>query len=129
MLYGIQTQFLTSSLSSLELRATDMRLEKDSQGSCYLQTVFYNSGTELIENIKLKMTLDNGDDYVWSINGLGDGLVPGNSTEYFDFIPSTETHCSNISVSNTYSFFVNASSTESSFSTIVSIKVENVTKI
>jgi len=128
ILYGIQNQILVTGLSKLDLRITDLKLEKDVNGSCYFQSVFYNSGTELIQKIHLKTTLDNGEDFVREIDNFGSGLVPRNSTEYFQFLESTNSECGNFTTSNTYSIFVNASSIDSKFGIIQSMKVENVTK-
>lgn len=129
ILYGIQNQILVTGLSKLDLRIVDLRLEKDVNGSCYLQTIFYNSGTELIQKIHLKTTLDDGEDFVRQINNFGGGLVPGNSTGNFEIMESSNFQCGNFTASNTYSVFVNASSNDSKFSTVKIMKVENMTQI
>ena len=130
LLYSIQSQILVTGLSTMELRITDLRLEKDVNGSCYFQTVFYNSGTELIQKIHLKTTLENGEDFVREIDTFGNGLVPGNSTEYFLSSSSgiNSNECGNFTSSKTYSVFVNASSQDSTFSIIKSLKVEDMTQ-
>lgn len=127
MLYGIQNQIFVVGLSILEVRPIDLRLEKNADGSCYVQSVFYNSGTELIQDIRIKTTLDSGEDFVRILPDLEAGLSPGDSIE--DFFTPMSIECGNFTVANTYSIFVNASSAESSFSTIKSIKVENITQI
>jgi hypothetical protein len=127
MLYGIQNQIFVVGLSILEIRPIDLRLEKNTDGSCYVQSVFYNSGTELIQDIRIKTTLDSGEDFVRILPDLQAGLSPGDSIE--DFFTPIRVECDNFTIANTYSIFVNASSAESSFSTIKSIKVENITRI
>lgn len=128
ILYGIQNQLLVTGLAKMDLRVIDLRLEKDMNGSCYFQTVFYNSGTEMIQKIHLKTTLDDGEDFVREINNFGVGLVPGNTTETFEIMEFSNFQCGNFTTSNTYSVFVNASSSDSKFSTIQTMKVENVTQ-
>ncbi len=126
ILYGIQNQIMVVGLSSLELRIIDLKFEKDVNDSCYFQTVFYNSGTEPIQEISLKITMDSGEDFVRKINNFGGGLVPRNSTEYFEFLEFSNFECGNFTRSNTYSVFVNATSFDSKFSTIKVLKIEDV---
>ncbi|QLH08009.1 archaellin/type IV pilin N-terminal domain-containing protein [Nitrosopumilus ureiphilus] len=126
ILYGIQNQVMVAGLSSIELRIIDLKLEKDVNNSCYFQTVFYNSGSESIQEISLKTTLDSGEDFVRKINNFGGELVPRNSTEYFEFLESSNLECGNFTRSNTYSVFVNATSSDSKFSTIKALKIEAV---
>jgi flagellin-like protein len=128
MLYGLQNQILVTGLSTIDLRITDLRLEKDVNGACYFQTVLYNSGTEVIQKIHLKTTLDNGDDFVREINNFGGELGPRDSTEHFEFLESSNFICGNFTTSNTYSVFVNATSFDSKFSIIKSMKVGNITQ-
>ncbi|AFS82983.1 hypothetical protein [Candidatus Nitrosopumilus sediminis] len=128
ILFGIQNQILVTGLSKIDLRVVDLRLEKDMSGSCYLQTAFYNSGTELIQKIHLKTTLDDGEDFVREIDNFGGILVPGDTAESFEMIEFSDFQCGNFTTSKTYSVFVNASSNDSKFSTLQTMKVENVTK-
>lgn len=128
LMYSIQNQFLTVALNALEIRVTDLKIEKDANGACYFQALFHNSGTEPISKISLKTTLDNGEDFVRTVDNFGPQFVPGNSTK-FELIPMTNaTQCGNFTISNTYSFRINASSTDSTFATIALVQVTNVTR-
>ena len=103
-------------------------MEKDSHGACYFQTKVYNSGTDSVKSIHLKATLDSGDDFVLPFDNFGDVLVPGNSTTKELFMPQGNLNCGNFTISNVYSVRINATSVDSEFSIIKSMKVENVTK-
>jgi hypothetical protein len=128
LLYNVQNQVLTTGLSATALKITDLKMEKDSQGACYLQAKVYNSGTDSVKSIHLKTTLDSGDDFVLQFDNFGETLVPGNSTAKELFMPQGNTNCGNFTVSNVYSVRINATSVDSEFSIIKSMKVENVTK-
>lgn len=128
LLYNTQNQVLTTGLSATLLKITDLRLEKDSHGACYFQAKVYNSGTDSIESIYLKTTLDSGDDFVLQFNNFGDVLVPGDSTTKEDFMLKANSTCGNFTISNVYNVRINATSADSEFSIIKSMKVENVTK-
>lgn len=126
ILYGIQNQIMVAGLSSLDLRIIDLKLEKDVKDSCYFQAILYNSGSQSIQEINLKTTLDKEEDFVINIDNFGDELIPQNSTEYFKFYESTDFFCANFTRSNTYSILINATSSDSTFSTIKTLKVEAV---
>jgi hypothetical protein len=126
VLYGIQNKFLESSLAQIDLRIVDLKIEKDAENSCYFQAKFYNSGTESINFIHVKTTMDNGEDYVDSVDLDSNGLVPGSFEEEFDFKLVGDPECDNFTVSNVYPMQVNASSADSAFSIIKPVKIENV---
>ncbi|MBS3923164.1 MAG: hypothetical protein KGZ37_08480 [Nitrosarchaeum sp.] len=128
LLYNVQSQVLITGLSATTLKITDLKMEKDSQGACYFQAKVYNSGTDFVKSIHLKTTLDSGDDYVLQFDSFGDVLVPGNSTVKELFMPPGNPNCGNFTISNVYSVKINATSVDSEFSIIKSMKVENVTK-
>ena len=128
LLYNVQNQVLTTGLSTTALKITDLKIEKDSQGACYFQAKVYNSGTDSVKSIHLKTTLDSGDDFVLPFDNFGDVLVPGNSTTKELFMPQGNPNCGNFTISNVYSVRINATSVDSEFSIIKSMKVENVTK-
>ena len=128
LLYSVQNQVLTTGLSATALKITDLKIEKDSQGACYLQAKVYNSGTDSVKSIHLKTTLDSGDDFVLPFDNFGDTLVPGSSTVEELFMPRGNPNCGNFTISHVYSVRINATSVDSEFSIIKSMKVENVTK-
>ena len=128
LLYNVQNQVLTTGLSTIALKITDLKMEKDSHGACYFQAKVYNSGTDSIKSIHLKTTLDSGKDFVLQFNNFGDLLVPGNSTTKELFMTRGNLNCGNFTISNVYSVRINATSVDSDFSIIKPMKVENVTK-
>lgn len=130
LVFNVQNQFLITGLSQIDLQISELSIQKDAKGSCYLQGSVQNSGTEAIETIILKTTLDSGEDFHRSIDGFGANLVPNNSTELFELIPYTnDIECGNFTLGSTYSFRINATSADSSFATIRTLEITNVTKI
>ena len=133
ILYSVQTQVLSTGLSNVKLGITDLKMEKDSTGSCYFQSTVYNSGTESVKLINLKTTLDSGEDFDFGGGFVfGNSLVPGNSTEKIFHLPNDDPGCEGFTVSNTYSVLFDATSwssdesINSDFSIIKAMKVENV---
>ena len=122
-------QIIVPNLTQIEYKITDLKLQKNDLGSCYLTVEVYNSGIEIIEKLHLKTTLDSGEDWVKDFDDIDEGLGPGNSAKIFEQIPYTnDVVCGNFTVSNTYSFSINASSAESTANILQVLKVENVTQ-
>lgn len=130
-LYGVQNQALITGLSQVELKITDLRIEKDSNGACYIFIKLFNSGSETLKAAHLKITMDNGFDFVRKIDSIGkEGLVPGNTVESHIFLNSGVSECGgkNFTVSHVYGVRVNASSiSDSTFAIMKDVKVQNVT--
>ena len=125
-LNGISQNFFASSMSALKYNVNDLRIEKDSNNVCFLSVSLYNSGTLPIQKTTIKTTLDNGDDWAHEqLNGTTTLIEPKDKLEKvirFDGVT-----CGNFTVGNTYSMFVNASSSESSFATIVPVEIGGIT--
>lgn len=120
---------LGSALTQIEYKVTDLRLEKNAEGSCYFSIGLFNSGTEIIKRVNVKTTLDNGEDWIFEFENLGDGLAPHDTTSVFEQIPFTnDAICGNFTLSNIYSISINASSVVSSSNILKAIKVGNVTQ-
>ncbi|MFB5628986.1 MAG: hypothetical protein ACE5RR_03540 [Nitrosarchaeum sp.] len=128
LLYNVQNQVLTAGLSTTALKITDLKIEKDIHGACYFQAKIHNSGTNSINSIHLKTTLDSGEDFVLQFDNFGDMLIPGNSTSKELFMTQSNPNCGNFTVSNVYSIRINATSVDSGFSIIKPMKVESVIK-
>lgn len=124
-LNGISQNFFATSMSALKYTVNDLRVEKDSNNICFLSASLYNSGSLPIKKTTVKTTLDNGDD--WShadLNGTTVFLEPKDQLD--KILKFDGSVCGNFTVGNTYSMFVNASSDESSFATIVPVKIGSV---
>jgi len=125
-LNGISQNFFASSMSTLKYSVNDLRIEKDSNSICFLSVSLYNSGTIPIEKTTVKTTLDNGDDWAHAkLNGTTLLIEPKDQLhKVISFDGST---CGNFTIGRTYSMFVNGSSSESSFATLVPVKIGGIT--
>lgn len=122
-----QRQFLNTALSNIEYKITDLRLEKDSHGSCFFIAKLYNSGTETITSTKINTTLDSG--LQWfptNVSSLNNAILPGETLPVF--VQFSGNSCGNFTLSNTYSIGFEANSESSSYKTIVPLKVKDMTR-
>lgn len=125
-LFNAQNQFLTSSLAEMEYKITDLRMEKDSSGSCYFLISLYNSGSEAVTTTSINTTLDSGEPWFPKDPGLTKIINPRDTLDVFESFSGDE--CGNFTSSQSYSIGVEAVSDISKFKTIKIMKVENVTK-
>lgn len=128
VLYGIQNQVFVAGLSSTELMITELKIEMDKTGSCYLGYEISNSGTESIKSIFLKITMDSGDEFLHEVNIPSGNFSPGDSP-LRNVSKQNITLCQNLTLSEVYSVQINAKSADSSFSMLEKIKIKNVTTI
>lgn len=126
-LNAISQQFSSSALTTLKYSVNDLRIEKSNDGACFFSVNLYNSGTVPVQKTTIKTTLDNGEDWAHEeFNGTKTIIVP--KEELSKVVTFDGNDCGNFTTGNTYSMFINASSTESSFSTIKSIKIKEIEK-
>jgi flagellin-like protein len=123
-LSSAQTQLLNTSLTDLEYRVTDLRLEKDSGGTCFFSAKLYNSGTEPISKTVIHTTFDSGEQWSPQDPNLTSTIQPTNSTKVF--VPFTGNPCGNVTVSNTYSVGIEAHSASSSYKTVQQLKAREI---
>jgi flagellin-like protein len=123
LLSSAQSQYLNTAFSGVEYMVSDLRLEKHSN-SCFLFAKIYNSGTEPIILTKINATLDSGETWFPTHSSLSNTIQPA---QYLDlFLQFSGNACGNFTVSNTYSFGIEASSKSSSYKTVVPLKVKEV---
>ncbi len=126
LLSSAQNQFLITALHGIEYQVTDLRLEKDSNGSCFFFAKMYNSGTEPIIKTKINTTANNGEQWFPEDRDqkLVNTVLPSETLDFFE--PFSGNACGNFTTSDTYSIGFEALSTSSSYKTIVPLKVKDV---
>lgn len=129
LLASTQNVFLQTALSELKYTITDLRLEKDSQGSCYLFLSIHNSGSEVIKKAHFKTVGDSGHDQPSDDSVIVTDLEPAKNETITKFFDSSSSFCGNFTSSNTYSFSINGSSTDSTFTVIKAVTVKEVSRI
>lgn len=128
ILSSTQNIFLQTALSEMEFKITGLKLEKDSEGGCYLFFSVYNSGSQLIQKADFKTTI-NSTDWTFNISEIGTGLEPGNSTKVFKTTEEIGKNiCGNFTTSNTYSVSINGSSPTSTYNVIKAIQAKEVSR-
>ncbi|NIP62692.1 MAG: hypothetical protein GWN01_03620 [Nitrosopumilaceae archaeon] len=124
-LNGISQNFFASSMSTVKYSINDLRIEKDSNEVCFLGISLYNSGTLPIKKTTVKTTLDNGKDWAHSdLNGTTILIEPKGQLE--KTIRFDGNNCGNFTVGNSYSLFINGTSGDSSFASIIPVEVTRV---
>lgn len=121
----ISQNFFASSMSTAKYSINDLRIEKDSNGVCFLGISLYNSGTVPIKKTTVKTTLDNGEDWSHSdLNGTTILIEPKDQLE--KTIRFDGNNCGNFTVGKSYSIFINGTSGDSSFASIIPVEVIRV---
>ena len=123
-LNDVSTKVLQTSFSDLEYTITDLRIEKDSIGGCYFTVSLQNTGSVSITNTNVKTTLDSGDDEIIFENNIP--IDPLSSFKDIKFFDATSFTCGNFTTSNTYSVQINATSNDSTFATLIPIKIKEI---
>lgn len=125
LLNSAQTQFLNTAFSQIEYRVTEMKLEKDSRGSCFFFAKIHNSGTEPITRTKINATLNSGLEWFPTHQDLSNTVLPSQSLDVFE--PFSGNTCGNFTTSHIYSIGIEATSPTSSFKTVYPLEVKDVT--
>lgn len=128
LLASTQNVFLQTALSELKYTVTDLRLEKDNEGGCYLFLSIYNSGSEVIQKAHFKTVGDSGHDQPTNESLIITNLEPARNATITKFFDSNSFFCGNFTASNTYSFSINASSADSTYTVIKAVKVKEVSR-
>ncbi|TBR26045.1 MAG: hypothetical protein EPO63_00750 [Candidatus Nitrosotenuis sp.] len=121
-----QNQILSATLSEIEYKVTDLRMEKDSKGTCYFFVKLHNSGTEQILSTKINATSDGGFDWYPKNPILTTRVSPSQTLSVFE--PFSGNPCGNFTTSKTYSVGFEASSQSSSSKIIYPMKITDVIK-
>lgn len=122
-----QNQILSVALNEIEYKVTDLRMEKDSKGTCYFFVNLYNSGTEPILSTKINTTSDhNSDWFPKNSTKLTTGISPGQTLSMFESFSGNS--CGNFTTSKTYIVGFEANSQLSSSKIIAPMKVTDVIK-
>lgn len=125
LLSSAQTQYLNTAFSQIEYRVTEMKLEKDSNSSCFFFAKIHNSGTEPITQTKINATLDSGLSWFPTDPDLFTTIQPSENLDIFE--PFSGNACGNFTTSHTYSIGVEAASLTSSFKAVYPLEVKDVT--
>lgn len=125
LLNSAQSQFLNTAFTQIEYKVTEMRLEKDSHGSCFFFAKIHNSGTEPIVTTKINTTTNGGLQWFPTNSALSSTIQPTQNLDVFEAFSGNA--CGNFTTGNTYSIGLEASSPSSSFKTVYPIKVRDVT--
>lgn len=123
-LSSTQNQILSATLSEIEYRVTDLKIEKDSSGTCYFSATLHNTGTEEIMSTKINITSDGGFD--WFPKSQLTSVSPSQTFPVFE--PFSGNSCGNFTASKTYSVGFEASSQSSSSKIIYPMTVIDVIK-
>ncbi len=123
-LSSTQNQILSATLSEIEYRVTDLKMEKDSSGTCYFSATLHNTGTEEIMSTKINITSDGGFD--WFPKSQLTSVSPSQTFPVFE--PFSGNSCGNFTASKTYSVGFEASSQSSSSKIIYPMTVIDVIK-
>lgn len=124
-LSSTQNQILSATLSEIEYKVTDLRMEKDSKGTCYFFANLHNSGTESILSTKINITSDGGFDWFPKNSILTTSVSPDQTLSVFESFSGNS--CGNFTVSKTYSVGFEANS-QSSSKIIYPLKITEVRK-
>ncbi|QLH09347.1 archaellin/type IV pilin N-terminal domain-containing protein [Candidatus Nitrosotenuis sp. DW1] len=123
-LSSAQNQILSATLSAIEYKVTDLRMEKDSSGTCYFFATLHNTGTEEILSTKINATSDGGFD--WFPKSQPVNVSPSQILPVFE--PFSGNPCGNFTASKTYSVGFEANSKSSSSKIIYPMTVTAVMK-
>lgn len=121
-LSSTQNQILSATLSEIEYKVTDLRMEKDSSGACYFSATLHNTGTEQILSTKINTTSDGG--FGWFPKSPPTEVSPSQTISMFEFFSGNS--CGNFTASKTYSVGFEASSKSSSSKIIYPMTVTGV---
>lgn len=123
-LSSTQNQILSATLSEIEYKVTDLKMEKDSGGTCYFSATLHNTGTEEIVSTKINITSDGG--FNWFPKSQLTSVSPSQTFPVFE--PFSGNSCGNFTASKTYSVGFEASSKSSSSKIIYPMTVTDVIK-
>jgi flagellin-like protein len=125
LLSSAQSQFLNTAFTQIEYRVTEMRLEKDSGGSCFFFARIHNSGTEPITATKINATTNSGLQWFPTNPALSNQIAPTQNLDVFEAFSGNS--CGNFTIGNTYSIGIEATSPTSSFKMIQPVQIRDVT--
>lgn len=125
LLSSAQSQFLNTAFTQIEYRVAEMKLVKDSRGSCFFFAKIHNSGTEPIIATKINTTMNNGLQWFPTHTTLSNQIAPTRSLDVFEVFSGNS--CGNFTIGNTYSIGIEATSPTSSFKIVHPIQVSDVT--
>lgn len=121
ILTNISNQLFVTGFNTAKYQITELTLQKDSGGSCYLFVSLYNSGSEPMKSTLVEMQFDNGTSFV-PINSTT-LVLPGKNFTSFNKLNGN--NC-NFTSDSSYGVRIHGLSDNSSFATTSLVKVKEV---
>lgn len=127
LLSNISINYFNTAFSDIEYQITELSMQKDSGGSCYLFVTLYNSGSEPITSTTIEISSDARSSFNMTNSTT---IVPGvsfmNLTKFRN-LTNPDNPCTYVS-DQSYSVEIHGSSNNSSFATTSLVKVKEVTR-
>lgn len=121
ILTNISNQLFVTGFNAAKYQITELTLQKDSGGSCYLFVSLYNSGSVPVNSTLVEMKFDNGTSFV-PVNSTT-LVLPGKNFTSFNKLDGN--NC-NFTLDSSYGVRIHGLSNNSSFATTSLVKVKEV---